>query len=190
VTQPLILIIEDEAPLRRFLVPTLATQGYQVDVASTGAEGVVLAQERGNQTGVLVFMPVFRAGELQGFVLGVFRVGDLIDKSLAGLDLSLVHFQVRGGSGQLLAASPSPGERAGLRVASPFHCEVAVSVADQPWKVTFEPTLAFLDANRTPLPWLVQAVGLFLTGALGLFLLEMSIHKELLAQKEAQEAKA
>ena len=29
-TQPLILIIEDEAPLRRFLVPTLATQGYQV----------------------------------------------------------------------------------------------------------------------------------------------------------------
>lgn len=43
-TQPLILIIEDEAPLRRFLVPTLATQGYQVDVASTGAEGVVLAR--------------------------------------------------------------------------------------------------------------------------------------------------
>jgi two-component system, OmpR family, KDP operon response regulator KdpE len=44
VTQPLILIIEDEAPLRRFLVPTLSTQGYQVDVASTGAEGVVLAR--------------------------------------------------------------------------------------------------------------------------------------------------
>ena len=43
-TQPLILIIEDEAPLRRFLVPTLATQGYQVDVASTGAEGLVLAR--------------------------------------------------------------------------------------------------------------------------------------------------
>ncbi|NTV75976.1 MAG: response regulator, partial [Holophaga sp.] len=43
-TQPLILIIEDEAPLRRFLVPTLSTQGYQVDVASTGAEGIVLAR--------------------------------------------------------------------------------------------------------------------------------------------------
>jgi two-component system KDP operon response regulator KdpE len=42
--QPLILIIEDEAALRRFLVPTLATQGYQVDVASTGAEGVILAR--------------------------------------------------------------------------------------------------------------------------------------------------
>lgn len=43
-THPLILIIEDEAPLRRFLVPTLSTQGYQVDVASTGAEGIVLAR--------------------------------------------------------------------------------------------------------------------------------------------------
>ncbi|WP_306602255.1 response regulator [Geothrix sp. 21YS21S-2] len=43
-TQPLILIIEDEAPLRRFLVPTLSTQGYQVDVASTGAEGILLAR--------------------------------------------------------------------------------------------------------------------------------------------------
>jgi two-component system KDP operon response regulator KdpE len=43
-TQPLILIIEDEAPLRRFLVPTLSAQGYQVDVASTGAEGATLAR--------------------------------------------------------------------------------------------------------------------------------------------------
>ena len=43
-TQPLILIIEDEAALRRFLVPTLATQGDQVHVASTGAEGLVLAR--------------------------------------------------------------------------------------------------------------------------------------------------
>jgi two-component system KDP operon response regulator KdpE len=46
-TQPLILIIEDEAPLRRFLVPTLVSQGYQVDSASTGGEGLVLAREYG-----------------------------------------------------------------------------------------------------------------------------------------------
>jgi len=42
--QPLILIIEDEVPLRRFLIPTLANQGYQVDAASTGAEGLDLAR--------------------------------------------------------------------------------------------------------------------------------------------------
>jgi len=42
--QALILIIEDEVPLRRFLIPTLANQGYQVDSASTGAEGLDLAR--------------------------------------------------------------------------------------------------------------------------------------------------
>ena len=43
--QPLILIIEDEAPLRRFLVLSLVSQGYQVDSTSTAAEGLALARE-------------------------------------------------------------------------------------------------------------------------------------------------
>ena len=38
-SQPLILIIEDEASLRRFLVPTLANNDYQVLTAATGADG-------------------------------------------------------------------------------------------------------------------------------------------------------
>ena len=41
--QPLILIIEDEAPLRRFLIPTLSAQ-YQVLSAATGTEGLALAR--------------------------------------------------------------------------------------------------------------------------------------------------
>jgi two-component system KDP operon response regulator KdpE len=43
-TQAQILIIEDEAPLRRFLVPTLEAQGYQVAVAQDGAEGLAHAR--------------------------------------------------------------------------------------------------------------------------------------------------
>jgi two-component system KDP operon response regulator KdpE len=42
-SQPLILIIEDEAALRRFLVPTLANNDYQVLTAATGAEGLEMA---------------------------------------------------------------------------------------------------------------------------------------------------
>ncbi|HEX9008927.1 MAG TPA: response regulator, partial [Holophagaceae bacterium] len=42
--QPRILIVEDEAALRRFLVPTLASQGYQVVTAATGAEGLAMAR--------------------------------------------------------------------------------------------------------------------------------------------------
>jgi two-component system KDP operon response regulator KdpE len=43
-TQPLILIIEDEATLRRFLVPALANNDYQVLTAATGADGLAMAR--------------------------------------------------------------------------------------------------------------------------------------------------
>ena len=42
--QPLILLIEDEEPLRRFLVPTLTGQSYQVLCAATATEGLALAR--------------------------------------------------------------------------------------------------------------------------------------------------
>ncbi len=41
---PRILIVEDEAALRRFLVPTLQAQGHQVLQATTGAEGRLMAR--------------------------------------------------------------------------------------------------------------------------------------------------
>lgn len=41
---PLILLIEDEATLRRFLAPTLLNQGYQIIQAPTGAEGMAIAR--------------------------------------------------------------------------------------------------------------------------------------------------
>ena len=43
-SQPLILIVEDEAPLRRFLVPTLSTHGHQVITAGTASEGITMAR--------------------------------------------------------------------------------------------------------------------------------------------------
>jgi two-component system KDP operon response regulator KdpE len=42
--QPLILIIEDEASLRRFLVPALANNDYQVLTAATGTDGLAMAK--------------------------------------------------------------------------------------------------------------------------------------------------
>ena len=42
--QPIILIIEDEPALKRFLKPTLHGQGFQVLLAATGQEGLDLAR--------------------------------------------------------------------------------------------------------------------------------------------------
>jgi len=39
---PLVLVIEDEAPLRRYLRATLQAFGYRVEEAATGAEGRIL----------------------------------------------------------------------------------------------------------------------------------------------------
>jgi two-component system KDP operon response regulator KdpE len=44
VNRPLILIIEDEDSLRRFLVPTLSGRQYQVLCAATATEGLALAR--------------------------------------------------------------------------------------------------------------------------------------------------
>jgi two-component system KDP operon response regulator KdpE len=46
VTGPLVLVIDDEPPMRRFLRAALASQGYQVVEASTGADGLAQASMR------------------------------------------------------------------------------------------------------------------------------------------------
>ena len=45
-TNPLILIIEDEQPIRRFLRASLSDEGYRLNEASTGAEGLRVAQQQ------------------------------------------------------------------------------------------------------------------------------------------------
>jgi two-component system KDP operon response regulator KdpE len=48
-----ILIVEDEASLRRFLVPTLSREGYQVLTAATAAEGIAMARSHNPDLAIL-----------------------------------------------------------------------------------------------------------------------------------------
>jgi two-component system, OmpR family, KDP operon response regulator KdpE len=43
---PVVLVIEDEPPIRRFLRPSLASQGFRVVEAETGEDGLVQAASR------------------------------------------------------------------------------------------------------------------------------------------------
>jgi len=170
---------------------------------AAATEAVLLAQEQAHQAGVLVFLPVFRPGEslgtpeergraLAGFALGVVRIGDLVEKSLANLDLSQVHFRLaeEDGRSTVLFTHPLAKREAPASAVASFRSRAPLRLADRVWLVTYEPTLGFLDANRSPVPWVVEAVGMLLTGLLGVFLLEMSLHRDLLAAREAQRAKA
>src|SRR5215468_365049 len=42
-TEPLLLLIDDEAPIRRFLATTLSAHGYRFAAAATAKEGILLA---------------------------------------------------------------------------------------------------------------------------------------------------
>lgn len=66
---------------------------------------ITLVQETGRQSGILVFMPVYRRGaprdttaerreSLTGFAVGVFRIGDMAEHSLLGLDLTDVDLHI------------------------------------------------------------------------------------------------
>jgi two-component system KDP operon response regulator KdpE len=52
-TEALILLIEDEAPIRRFLKISLEAQGYRVVEARRGEEGVTVAAERNPELVIL-----------------------------------------------------------------------------------------------------------------------------------------
>ena len=166
------------------------------EMVATGR--ITLVQETGNQYGFLVYAPIYRKGtlldsvparrdNLQGFALGVFRIGDLVEKSLtylspAGIDLYLydplaaeqdrfLYHHSSTGNPTIVAstgrATPAAGE---------FDYAKTLDVAGRQWQIVFRPTSEFIAARSTWAPWGVLAVGLVFTAFAGSFLLA-SIHR-------------
>ena len=158
---------------------------------------VKLVQEKGKQFGLLVFLPVYPKGHhptnayereqsLSGFVLGVFRVRDLIEVAVGGLKSPGVAFRV-------LDKSAVPGERllyaSDLRqealVDDPLTSEnslpeaaltsdAALDMAGRKWELKFFTTPAFFSTTRSSEAYLVITLGFLFTSLLGGFLLMVS----------------
>jgi PAS domain S-box-containing protein len=147
---------------------------------------VTLVQETEHQAGFLVFVPIYdngatvdtvgqRRDHLKGFILGVFRAGDLVEEALANLapagidmDLSdstespqlyLLHHHVSRASLRLAneprSASTAPAD--GLTY------QETIGVADRKWSVVCAATPTFLAANTTIYTWGVLGAGLVFT---------------------------
>jgi two-component system KDP operon response regulator KdpE len=111
-TSPLILIIEDEPPLRRYLRTTLQAFGYRVEEAATGAEGRDKAATLGPDVILLdLGLPdldgLDLAGDLRSWssvpIIVVSARGKEEDK-IAALDLGVDDYLTKPfGSGELLA---------------------------------------------------------------------------------------
>ncbi|MFH0787577.1 MAG: CHASE domain-containing protein [Pseudomonadota bacterium] len=148
----------------------------------TATERITLVQEKGNQFGFLVFAPVYEQGtsaktreqrraHLKGFVLGVFRAGDLTKTAIAktatkGLETQLIGLTASPERQLLCAYHPriSPGKkesttapRNGLNFVKEF------SFADRTWQIAIQPTQTFLDLYGRSWYWFILPLGFLIT---------------------------
>jgi len=147
---------------------------------------VTLVQETGDQFGFLVFRPVYRSGSivetvedrrenLEGFAVGVFRVGHAFEKAISGLTPAGINVSVLDlsapGEGRLLYAHATrkfPGEADALAEGedgdiSALHQITEIDVAGRKWAVVSTPSSGYLAANRPWQSWSVLALGLIIT---------------------------
>ena len=122
---------------------------------------ITLEREAGRRFGVLVFVPVYdgaaapetvagRRRNLSGFVLGVLRIGDIIDAAVdvsgVNRDLDIYLFDAAAAAGQTLLHARSPSlsgaQRDSLHAAAvsegPAY-SAAVDVAGRHWTLIFKP---------------------------------------------------
>jgi len=162
------------------------------EIAATAR--IRLVQEQESKFGFLVFSPVYkknmpadprqaRHDNLRGFALGVFRIHDIVERTLSyltplGIDFYIydnsarkeerllhVHSSRLRKTADLLTDNASPVLDGSLKIAR------TLKVADREWQVLFVPTPDYISQGKTWQPWGVLAAGLLLTGLLAGFLI-------------------
>lgn len=143
-----------------------------------------LLQDPSGQFGVQAFVPIYRSGttrdtltarrdNLQGFVVTVFGVRDLVELSLIGLKPTLMDIWLADESaapeGRLLYQHQlHPGPQRGPSghepfTLTPFTWTTTFDVGGRLWSFYASPTRQFFVMHRTWLPWSVLSAGLLLT---------------------------
>ena len=151
---------------------------------------IKLVQEASQQFGFLVFKPVYKQGtepstidarrlNIEGFMLGVFRIGDILETSLAPIRSRFTNFDitVRDISAptekQLLhflkaeKATPSPpvsSTTSQLKDSqAQFEHTVSFKVADRQWSVTLATDELRMTFNQQLAGWAILLIGLMFT---------------------------
>jgi len=133
------------------------------ELAASGR--VRLIQETGNQAGLLVMMPVHGTdGRALGVVQGVFRMGDLVQKSMAFLEPKGVVVRLLDvgapASEALLHEEPSPLPRLGPETEEGLRLTRSFMLAGRAWKVAVTPAAGHYSLGIAGRAWAVLAGGL------------------------------
>lgn len=176
-------------PIRRQAMDYASLSG---DIVATNP--IRLVQETSNQTGILVFVPVYTGGAtpdseldkarlLKGFVVGVFRTGDLLDQSLPGIkmtDIVVELFDITDPEQPVPIAGYELDQQANGRIL-PLeqipYAEQALSwqrdfrFAQRNWSIKVGASDLYLNKHRSWVAWGVMTAGLLFATLLGAFLL-------------------
>ncbi|MBF0320839.1 MAG: CHASE domain-containing protein [Nitrospirae bacterium] len=154
---------------------------------------ITLVQEKGKQSGMLIFVPIYGAGHIgnsvdarraaiRGFVSGVFRIGDAIERNLEGYKIDGVNFAVNDETAieeeRLLYVHGSelePKRQSGI-----YH-KINLSVAGRAWSIVFYPSKEYLKVYATYQSWLILVGCLLFLGLLEIFLFMLSNRNERIA---------
>ena len=154
--------------------------------------GIRLIQESGQQVGVLVMMAVpAKGGRPTGVVQGVFRMGDLVAKSMTFLEPQGLLLQVRDvttpGAEVLLHDEPSPLPARGTRRDEGLRLNRTFELAGRRWRVEVSPAGGHF-AMGTPLQsWVALGAGLGFTLLVASYLASLGARQaQILSQVEAR----
>ena len=155
---------------------------------------VKLIQETGNESGFLILLPVYRKGlptdsienrrrNLEGFVLGAFRIGDIVERALTyleprGIDIYIfddsapederfLYFY----SSRMRKAPIGPAARGMADLRSGLHYAATLNIPERKWMVLFKPAPAYAPAQTTLQPFGVLLFGLIFTGTVAAYFL-------------------
>ncbi len=116
---------------------------------------ITLVQEKSHQKGILVFGPVKKREEVLGFVLGVYRVGDLVTRAIGNESnkvCNLVIFDISAEEGNQLLVQrieeniPALADDAVLNYPKGLYFEQTLNIADRKWLILTTPTSSYLDS--------------------------------------------
>jgi PAS domain S-box-containing protein len=156
---------------------------------------ITLVQEKEKQYGFLVVIPVYqknisldtvedRRNNLTGFVLGVFRVRDIVERTrsylmASGIDSYLYDVSVPGENINLYTHnSATNGDQsvltgAGVKYTGNYYIEKTLKVADKTWKITGTPGAAFIAHTKDWHAWGASAGILSIAFLIALYLKKM-----------------
>ncbi|MBV6340703.1 CHASE domain-containing protein [Candidatus Magnetobacterium casense] len=154
---------------------------------------ITLVQEKGKQFGMIIFAPVYSTGQLndnialrraniKGFISGVFRIGDAIEKEIEGLGIEGIYFAAYDDaameSERLMHVRDPEGGGSEDKHHGGIEHRTKIRVAGRAWSIVFYPSAEYLKRHMTSQSWLILVGSLLFIGLLEVFLFMLASRGE------------